>query len=150
MMTFCGHIGAALITAGLLKLNPVLTIIGAVLPDLDILMCLTGRHWYDYHRKLTHSLLFLLAFIIPAFFYGFMTPISFGILSHLIIDSISYPGIMLLYPFSRKKFYILKSKQSKKFKEDTPIIAIKNWLYNTKEILIESVILMIGLIILFI
>jgi len=146
MMTFCGHIGVALITAGLFKLNPVLTIIGAVIPDLDILMSLTGRHWYDYHRKLTHSLLFLLAFIIPSFFYGFMIPISFGILSHIIIDSMSHSGVMLLYPFSRKKFRISKLKQSKKFKEDTPIMMIKNWLYNTREILIESVILIIGLV----
>jgi len=147
MMIFCGHIGVALIIAGLLKLDPIITLIGAVIPDLDALMFLTGKHWYKFHRKLTHSLLFLLAPLPFAGVPNIMIPLFFGILSHLIVDFIWYPGLRIFYPFSNKKYYIFDSIYSKWFKEDTPIIAIRNWFHRPKWFFGELTILIIGAIV---
>jgi membrane-bound metal-dependent hydrolase YbcI (DUF457 family) len=110
-------------------------------------MFLTGKHWYKFHRKLTHSLIFLLTPLIFINYPSIMIPIFWGMVSHLIIDAIWHPGIPLLYPFSKKRFYILPSKYSRGEKDGTPIIAIKNWFYDTKEVMIESAVIIIGLII---
>ena len=85
-----------------------------LLPDIDILLnwFLTVFAANVLHRTITHTLLFGLIFLIPAFIfwhykkhkismYFFVT--TFGVLFHLLLDfvfSSDNGGIMLFYPFS--------------------------------------------------
>ncbi|MDK2822500.1 MAG: inner membrane protein [Clostridia bacterium] len=90
--------------------------LGAVSPDLDIVF----QYWGDYiylkhHRGISHSLPGLLGFaalvggslnfIFPQvgfwvlFFWAFL-----GALSHTFLDLLNSYGVMLLYPFNRKKY----------------------------------------------
>lgn len=116
-----GIVGAAIGAAGGLDVsltNPyfLATIMGAVSPDLDIVYQCWGDWIYlKHHRGFSHSLpgLFCFAFLtggilsllFPAssFFMLFFWALV-GTLSHTFLDLLNSYGVMLLYPFSRKKY----------------------------------------------
>ena len=98
--------------------NPLLiaTTLGAVAPDLDIVYQSRGHYTYlKNHRGLSHSipgLAFLasligitLSFVFPeANFWGLILGAFLGALSHTLLDLMNSYGVMLFYPFSRKKY----------------------------------------------
>ena len=114
MIPFAGHAGIALIIAFLLKTDPLITVIGSILPDLDSLTVLFKIKWTEGHRKITHSLLFLTPFIILSIINPLFTSLLIGVITHYISDLDSW-GIPLLYPFSNKYYSIVKVNHSKSF-----------------------------------
>ncbi len=64
-------------------------VIGAILPDIDYIIGVP-------HRTFTHSLVFLLIFLLQKD-KRFKT-IGIGILSHIILDIITIKGVMLFWP----------------------------------------------------
>lgn len=107
-----GHlIGAWLVGIIIEKLSKIkitnfgwgLLLFGGVLPDIDFLFNLVFG--FGHHRSITHSLLF----VIIAYFTVYLVLRKFklekeavfipiGILVHLSLDMIGYPGIMLFWP----------------------------------------------------
>lgn len=88
------HAILALALSEAFMLNPLVTTISAILPDIDSLIGIT-------HRTITHSLLFML--ITSLIIYkikGIRLTYAFiiGFSSHLITDSITPMGIPLFYP----------------------------------------------------
>ncbi|MFZ5943030.1 MAG: metal-dependent hydrolase [Bacillota bacterium] len=116
-----GLVGAAVAAAGgtdVSLTNPIFlaAALGAVSPDLDIVY----QYWGDYvylkhHRGFSHSLPGLMGFSVliggllnlafPAYslwtllFWAFI-----GALSHTFLDLLNSYGVMLFYPFSKKKY----------------------------------------------
>lgn len=90
--------------------------LGAVSPDLDIVYQSRGHYTYlKNHRGLSHSipgLAFfasiigvLLSFVFPETnFWGLFLWAFLGALSHTFMDLMNSYGVMLFYPFSRKKY----------------------------------------------
>lgn len=113
MIPFAGHAGTALIIAWLFNLDPLLVLIGSVLPDIDMILILFKTPWEKAHRKITHSLLFLLPFIILSLINPFFIPILIGLITHFITD-LDHWGIPLFYPFNKKDYSIIKIKHNKK------------------------------------
>jgi|GEM_PF-1280396 len=79
-----------------LMLNPVIALIGAIIPDLDYVIGIQ-------HRTITHSLIFLL--IATLITYKLKDKraalaLFIGMASHLMIDSITPMGVPLLYPLN--------------------------------------------------
>lgn len=88
--------------------------IAALLPDFDVLLywiaeTFASADYMIFHRTYTHSLLFLVLFILPAIAFHFSKKrkarniflmISLGVLLHLLFDAIFQGSIMPLYPFS--------------------------------------------------
>jgi len=127
--TLCG---LALARAGADRLSPLATVavvVGANLPDSDVLGYPFGGQPYYlcHHRGLTHSLLgmavesFLLAGVIclaalafrrvlsregpPLRFRGLWLAAGIGLLSHLVLDSLNTYGVRPFLPFSEARFY---------------------------------------------
>jgi inner membrane protein len=83
------------------------TLLGAILPDLDIRDSIIGRFnpfaIFMTHRGITHTL--LAAVLVSLFFSvgGYQAGICMGIgyLSHLWLDSATKSGIRWMYPFKR-------------------------------------------------
>lgn len=127
--TLCG---LALARAGADRLSPLATVavvVGANLPDLDVLgYPFGGKPYYlCHHRGLTHSLLglgvesLLLAGLIalsalglrrllgregpPLRFRGLWLAAGIGLLSHLVLDSLNTYGVRPFLPFSEARFY---------------------------------------------
>lgn len=84
-----------------------LLLFGSILPDIDLLF-----QWVSgipFHRTVTHSLLFAVIMgvvvYLTAVFWKMKKPaklgfaISLGILIHIIIDCMIYPGTQLLWPY---------------------------------------------------
>ncbi len=90
---------------------------GSVLPDIDLFM---GRRTDTSvilkHRGITHTFLFILLCVIGikiAEFYskglflvssGIIFIFALCILSHFALDTLNYEGILLLWPFSGRRF----------------------------------------------
>lgn len=94
-------------------------VIGAILPDVDIIIMafaylVIGESAAVIHRSLTHSLLFL--FLIPGIiismnyipfikkkydydFLGFGLGLFFGMATHILLDMLYITGVILLWPF---------------------------------------------------
>ena len=70
-------------------LNPVYTLAGALLPDLDTVCC---------HRKILHNLWVSFVFL----YFGGLS-LFIGYLSHLVLDSLTPWGVNWLYPFPAPK-----------------------------------------------
>jgi len=85
-------------------------LMATVIPDLDTSKSRFGKkfwilrpiQWIAGHRKIFHSLIFVLVFgiglwfIFPFVVYGFV----FGYVLHLLLDCFTIQGVMLFYPFS--------------------------------------------------
>lgn len=88
--------------------------IASLLPDLDSSSSMLGKRVKIIgkmfsHRGFLHTPLFLAIFLLiknPAIKWA----IIIGLASHLLLDLLNRGGIMLLYPFSRKKFKVLTLK----------------------------------------
>lgn len=107
MMPFAGHAGLSLITSLLTGFNPLLVLIGSVIPDLDSVVSFFGVSFNKVHRKITHSLLFLIMLLLSSIFVPLLLPIAIGVIIHLVAD-LDHCGVSLLYPFSKKRYSVLK------------------------------------------
>lgn len=103
------------------------TTLGSLLPDVDTPYSYLGRRLklISYpiykifgHRTITHSLLTwtIILFASPIFNHGNISDITYsilcvslyvGILSHLLLDTISTSGVCLLYPLFNARFHLL-------------------------------------------
>lgn len=103
------------------------TTLGSLIPDIDTPYSYLGSRLklISYpiykifgHRTITHSLLTwtILLFASPIFNHGDMSDIAYsilcvslyvGILSHLLLDTISTSGVCLLYPLFNIRFHLL-------------------------------------------
>lgn len=93
-MLLITHTITGLALGVLLTLNLPLVIIGAVLPDIDVLLPVA-------HRTVFHSLTFMLAVSFILYWKsGKKNAVSFliGFASHLVLDSVTYQGIQALWP----------------------------------------------------
>jgi membrane-bound metal-dependent hydrolase YbcI (DUF457 family) len=146
MMVFAGHVGLALVFAYLLKLDPLLVLIGAVLPDFDALPSVFGIKFGKTHRKITHSLLIPLLLLFLSNWFPILMPLSVGLLIHLLGD-LDHWGAPLLYPLSKKYYSIMPVNHSIK-SYDSPIEGVIGW-FNKRDLLfwIEWLMLITGLII---
>ncbi|MGI6225846.1 MAG: metal-dependent hydrolase [Peptococcales bacterium] len=98
--------------------NPQLiaSILGAVSPDLDIICQYWGHRVYlQHHRGFSHSMPGLISIsLLIGGFLSFFHPTTglevlffwtfLGALSHTFLDLLNSYGVMLLYPFSKKKY----------------------------------------------
>ena len=136
MFAFPGHAGVALLIAGLTGLNPWLLIIGAMIPDLDTIPYLFGVPYRRTHRTITHSAFMplLSLFISPV--------IALGVLSHLIVDLITFPGVKLFYPFSDKEYYFYHGRFKK---YHNPLLFINDSLRKPSRVILEVAVFLIGL-----
>ncbi len=118
---------AVLCKAGLDKKTPVAMpalIIGANLPDLDVLGVLFGKNYLDFHRGITHAVLgtvVLSAGLAGLFWLGSLVvsrkperrlafgPLLYvcfiGLLSHPLLDFLNEYGLRPWLPFSPKRYY---------------------------------------------
>ena len=91
------------------------SITSAVLPDFDLFFKIFGSlAYYENHRGITHSLLFLSVIIAASFFYfkkktgfsfnKFFLIIASNLIFHLFLDLTNSYGTMILSPFSDHKF----------------------------------------------
>ncbi len=128
MMIFAGHVGMALIAAFLFKLDPLLMVIGGVLPDFDVFLSFIGFKWGSVHRKFTHSLLFPALLFVFSFWFPVLIPVSVGVLVHFIGD-LDHWGLPLFYPFSGKFYSLIKvNHHSHNFK--SALEGVINWFSN--------------------
>jgi len=117
MLSFPGHIGGGLIVAAVTGLNPLMVFIGSVIPDLDVLPYLFGVGYRKTHRTITHSV------FMPVLLAFFSLPLAFGVLSHIFLDFLFYPGIKLFYPFVKRDYFLFKGDL---VKHQTPEAFIKS------------------------
>ena len=114
-------VGAAVAVIGGAEVSiadPVLiaVVLGAVSPDLDIVYQYWGHYAYlKHHRGFSHSIPGLLGFagiiglimtlVFPQTgFWTFFLWSFIGALSHSLMDLLNSYGVMLFYPFSKKKY----------------------------------------------
>lgn len=140
MLAFPGHFGVGLIIAGLTGFNPLLVIIGSLLPDLDAIPVFFGFNYRRNHRTLLHNVFVLsLTFLISL-------PLAVGYAFHLLVDLSTYPGIRLFHPFSKKEFFILRSNNKKYY---NPLSFMKDTMRNKRYLAFEFAIALIGVFIFF-
>ncbi len=140
MLAFPGHFGVGLIFSRLADLNPLLVIIGSLLPDFDALPYFFGFDYRKNHRTFLHSM------FIPLIIAFISIPVAIGIMLHLLVDLTTYPGIKLFYPLSDKEFFIYKSSNKK---YDNPINFIKDIVKNKRYLAFETSIFLLGVLLIF-
>ena len=93
--------------AALLAVSIGLLFLGSLLPDIDSEKSTLGRYFYlpVRHRTLTHSVLFLLPFIIGGVFWTPFLWLAFGMFTHLFCDSLSKAGVCWFWPVSKYRRY---------------------------------------------
>lgn len=76
---------------------------GALLPDIDTPNSLLGRHFHlpVKHHRITHTVWFMLPFLIGGIWVPFLWWIGVGYFSHLFIDSFGRAGNCWFYPLER-------------------------------------------------
>ncbi|MGH7900167.1 MAG: metal-dependent hydrolase, partial [Thermodesulfobacteriota bacterium] len=91
-------------------------LIGALFPDLDIVVSLLGPAYsLKYHRGITHSIIAapLFSFLIAAVIYrlsayknlkSLFLMVALGIYSHILFDLITSYGTLLFYPLSVNRY----------------------------------------------
>jgi len=111
-----------------LKLNPIVLLF-CILPDVDNPNTILGRTFKPLseklflrygHRGLTHSLAFLILVSLSLLRVGFFKEALVGLGSHILLDSLTYMGVKLLFPIRRNytlfdKTIIVGSKEEKGF-----------------------------------
>lgn len=91
-----------------LMLNPIVIVIGAVIPDIDYLIGIP-------HRTITHSLLFIITACLLAWrLKSKQTSFALlvGLTSHLLLDSVTTKGVPLLFPLNTYYGFNLFNSQS--------------------------------------
>lgn len=107
-------VGYALVSA-FTERAPRAGVVGAVLPDVDLLFPLAWAFPLD-HRGLTHTLAF--AAIVAAAFALARVPrwsaraAAVGLSSHLLVDSFTKSGVAWLYPFATDRLAVAASIHS--------------------------------------
>jgi len=103
-MTKKSHILIGFSFGLLFNVNPLLSIVGSLIPDVDIIW---GRYfknnfWFS-HRGFTHHFIIPLVLLFLSAFYenlSFMLlPISIGYFSHLLADLLTINGIPLFFSY---------------------------------------------------
>ena len=84
------------------RADPRYGLVGAGLPDLDFLLVPLGLGWPLVHRGLVHTPLFWVAVLgvtaVGSRSRRALAPLAAGLLSHLVIDTLTLTGIAWLYP----------------------------------------------------
>lgn len=77
--------------------------IGTILPDIDTPSSLAGRYVYIpvKHHGLTHTIWFLLIFVLCGFAFPEFWFLAAGVFVHLWMDSLSRAGVCWFYPISK-------------------------------------------------
>jgi hypothetical protein len=85
-----------------------LLLIGSIFPNVDSMPCHLGITRGNFHGGVIHTPFFIFLSSIQTCFIGFSIWLSFlfGGLMHLIGDVGCERGIMLLYPFNKKRFTV--------------------------------------------
>jgi len=103
-MTRKSHILIGFSFGLLFNVNPLLSIVGSLIPDIDIIW---GRYfknnfWFS-HRGFTHHFIIPLFLLFLAVFYenlsSILLPISIGYFSHLLADLLTINGIPLFFSY---------------------------------------------------
>jgi len=103
-MTKKSHIFIGFSFGLLFNVNPLLSIVGSLIPDIDIIW---GRYfknnfWFS-HRGFTHHFIIPLFLLFSAMFYenlGFiLLPVSIGYFSHLLADLLTINGLPLFFSY---------------------------------------------------
>jgi inner membrane protein len=105
-MNTLSHAVLGLALSEALMLNPLIVVLGSLIPDIDYLVGLT-------HRTITHSLLFLIpTCLITWRFKGKRTAFALliGLSSHLILDAVTVKGVPLFFPLNQ--YYSLNLTRS--------------------------------------
>ncbi len=87
-MKWITHIAFASLLVAIFKINPI-AIVFSIIPDFDKFE----------HRGITHS---WIALLISYFYF----PAFVGVASHILLDMLTYSGVMLCYP-SKIRFVIM-------------------------------------------
>ncbi len=135
MLVFPGHFGVGLIFSGLTGLNTLLVLIGSILPDLDVLPYFFGIKYRKTHRTFMHSIFF------PLLILPFSAPLCLGILVHLLMDLMTYPGLKLFYPLSNREIFLYKGS-FKKYEDF--ILFLKDIKKDKKYLAFEIIVFLIG------
>ena len=93
----CVGIATTLPFYSLLTPISLIGILGSIIPDWDIYLCIFGMK----HRTITHSLLSLIISTLFIYIFSSSIAIVFALnyLLHLILDSFTKMGVPFLYPF---------------------------------------------------
>jgi inner membrane protein len=86
--------------------NALAGVVGAVLPDVDLLFSPAWQFPF-VHRGLTHTPMlaaFVVAPLVVGRRYRSALGVAVGYLSHLVVDSLTQSGIMWLYPVATTPF----------------------------------------------
>lgn len=109
-MPTIGHAIFPYLVFGRQRLAPILwavLIVSSLLPDVDVVLgfLLAGSPW-EFHRMLTHSLLFALLFLLAYLVFRRVEAVLafIGVSSHILLDSLDTHGVPFLWPFSEKFF----------------------------------------------
>ena len=120
--------------------------IGSLLPDIDHKNSTISKkhkitswimtHLFE-HRGFTHAPLIQLMFIALLFalgrnlggivgysYLGIVVGLGIGILSHTFLDWLTVGGVPLLYPFTKRKFHLMRLKTAKHSKGVTIFIIL--------------------------
>ena len=110
------------------------SVIGSSIPDIDKrgshiskkLGIVSAFASMTGHRKFFHSPIFIIIFsgilnylalyldgVYQSLYYTFIIGLTFGMISHLIVDSMTVTGIPLLYPITDRKFKIAKFRTNR-------------------------------------
>lgn len=125
-VSLCLLYGYCLLYKGV-NLNPIIVVIPVVLAYV-----LRDGAWFWKHRHGTHTLIFPLVFLILYFCilnpYPFLAsillPFNAGYVSHLLADMLTTDGVLLLYPFYKKKIALTKIKSKEESKCRAMAIAL--------------------------
>ncbi|MGC8815480.1 MAG: metal-dependent hydrolase [bacterium] len=103
-MTKRSHILVGFCFGLIFNVNPLLSIVGALIPDIDITWGKYFRNnfWLS-HRGFTHHFIIPLILLILSIFYNkfsfILLPISVGYFSHLLADLLTINGIPLFFSY---------------------------------------------------
>jgi len=119
------HIIVGYATVLLLTRNPWIALLGglgAVLPDIDIFL---------KHRFTFHNLFFVLSFFVYSVIFPHAFYLGLGAFLHICCDSFTYAPVGLLYPYSKKGFYLnLAHNRTKQFFIDSCFFAFGTIITN--------------------
>ncbi|MGB9637767.1 MAG: metal-dependent hydrolase [bacterium] len=103
-MTKRSHILVGFCFGLIFNVNPLLSIVGALIPDIDITWGKYFRNnfWLS-HRGFTHHFIIPLILLVLSIFYNkfsfILLPISVGYFSHLLADLLTINGIPLFFSY---------------------------------------------------
>lgn len=91
-------------------------ILGSLFPDMDFEFAPLGKInpfvGFMKHRGRIHTIFVSILFFVPVWLYNYVWGHYFlyGMISHILLDSITPMGIMILYPFNKKMYSLRLAK----------------------------------------